>query len=162
MQFQANIAQVKQAEKPHNLMLAVVFLLNLLMTPAVIGLKLGMWGLLIPVISSCMVISYIYLRSRSSRDWFVDVHWKLSLSNSRWLLRGYAASAALVFLAWLIAQAAQQNSMKQIIWTALTFIAILPSIAGVMVTALSSASGVSLAGKRQVPDPFAAKFPPPV
>jgi len=161
MQFQANLAQIKQAEKPHNLMLGVVFLLNLLMTPAVIGLKLGMWGLLIPVISSSMVIGYIYLRSRTSRGWFVDAHWKLSLSNSRWLLRGYATSAALVFLAWLIAQAAQQNSMKQIIWTALTFIAILPSIAGVMVTALSSASGVSLAGKQEVPDPFAAKFPPP-
>jgi len=162
MQFQANVAQIKQAEKPHNLMLAVVFGLNLLMTPAVIGLNLGMWGLLVPVVSSCMVIGYIYLRSRSSRGWFVDVHWKLSLSNSRWLLRGYAVSAALVLLAWLVAQAAQQNSMKHIIWTALTFIAILPSIAGVLVTAISPASAASMAGQRQVPDPFAAKFPPPV
>jgi hypothetical protein len=37
-------------------------------------------------------------------------------------------------------------------WTALTRIAILPTLAGVMITAISEASAISLASKREVPD----------
>lgn len=161
MQFQVSDTEIRQAQLPHNIFISGLFGLNLLVAPAVIALKFGMVGLLIPLISTGAMIAYIYLRSRKTTLWFVDAHWRLAFSNSRWLLGGYAITAALIFLAWLVSLAASNPSMGHIIWTALTRIAILPTLAGVMVTAISEASAISLATKREVPDKLVAKFPPP-
>lgn len=161
MQYQASEAEVKQAQQPHNLFIAGLFGFNLLMAPAVIALGIGMAGLLIPLLSSAGLVGYLKLRSNKTTTWFVDMHWKLACRNSRWLLLGYAVSAALIFLAWLVSLNASSVSMGHIIWTALTRIAILPTLAAVMITAISEASAISLATKREVPDKLAAQFPPP-
>jgi hypothetical protein len=68
------------------------------------------------------------------------------------MMLGYAVTAALIFIAWLVSMTAHEASMKHIMWTALTRIAILPTLAGVMITAISEASAISLASKREVPD----------
>lgn len=161
MQFQVSDAEIKQAQFPHNLFISGLFGLNLLVAPAVIALKFGMTSLLIPLLSTGAMIIYIWLRSRKTASWFVDSHWRLACRNSRWLLGGYAITAGLIFIAWLVSLAAANPSMGHIVWTALTRIAILPTLAGVMVTAISEASAISLATKREVPDNLVAKFPPP-
>lgn len=155
-------AEVKQAQLPHNLMISGLFGFNLLMAPAVIALKTGMAGLLIPLLSTGALIGYIYWRSQKTTSPFVDMHWQLAFKNSRWLLLGYAITAALVLLGWLISLSAKDASMGHIIWTALTRIAILPTLAGVMVTAIMEAGAISQASRQHLPADQAANAPPPV
>ena len=161
MQFEISEAEIKHAQLPHNLLIAGLFALNLLMAPAVIALHAGMIGLLIPLSSTGALIAYIYLRSRKTTSWFIDAHWRLAFRNSRWLMLGYAVTAVLILIAWLVSLTAHEASMGHILWTALTRIAILPTLAGVMVTAIMEAGAISLATKREVPDNLAASFPPP-
>ena len=120
-----------------------------------------MLGLLIPLFSTSALIAFIYLRSRAITEWYCAAHWRLALSNSRWLLGAYAVSAVLMLLAWLVSQAAHEPSMKHILWTALTRIALLPTLVGVMITAILEAGAISLASKRELTDQLLAAFPPP-
>lgn len=152
MQAEVTDAEVKQAQFPHNLLIAGLFAFNLLMAPAVIVLNIGMAGLLIPLLSSGVLIAYLYLHSRKVTSEFVAAHWRLAFLHSRWLLLGYALTALLVLLAWFVSQAAHEASMKHILWTALTRIGVLPTLVGVMVTAIMEAGAISLATKRNLSD----------
>jgi hypothetical protein len=156
----ATAAEVKQAQFPHNLFVTGLFMFDLLMTPAVIGMKIGMIGLLIPLLCSGSLIAYIYLRSKKTTTWFVDMHWKLAFVRAQWLLTGYAISAALIFFAWLISISSSDHNMQHILWTALTRIALMPALILVLVTAVLEASSIPMAAKREVPDKLAANFPP--
>ena len=146
---------------PHNLFVSGLFLFDLLMAPAVIVLDIGMAGLLIPLLCSSALVAYIYLRSKTGTSWFVAAHWRLAYSRGIWLLMGYAVSAVLIFVAWLVSMGARDANMEHIMWTALTRIALMPSLILVMVTAVLEASAIPLATKREVPDKLAASFPPP-
>jgi hypothetical protein len=153
--------EVRLAQAPHNLLISGVFLFNVLAAPAVLALKIGMIGLLIPLLLSGALIAYIYLRSRKTTTWFVDVHWKLSFSRSKLLLLGYAITTALIFLAWLISISTKDHNMSHIILTALTRVALVPTVIMVLATAVMEFGSFAQAGKREVPDKMAAKFPPP-
>jgi formate hydrogenlyase subunit 4 len=157
----ATPAEVRLAQSPHNLFISAIFLFNLLMTPAVLALKIGMIGLLIPLLLSGALIAYIYLRSKKTTTWFVDMHWKISFSRSKLLMLGYAISATLIFLAWLISLSTKDHNMSHIILTALTRVALVPTVILVLVTAVLEFGSFAQAGKREVPDKLAAKFPPP-
>ncbi len=159
MQFEATETEIKQAKVPHNLFVSGLFLLDLLMTPAIIVLKTGMLGLLIPLICSCTLSGYIYLRSKKTSTWFIDAHWRLAFYHSKLLMLGYAVSALLIFLAWMISQVAHEESMKHIMWTALTRIALMPTLIAVMVTAVMGASAIGLANSHEVPDKILRAFP---
>jgi hypothetical protein len=159
---QASDLDINQAQTPHNLYIAGVLLLNLLMTPAVIALKLGMAGLLVPLLLTCTLIAYIFLRSRRPARWFVKMHWRLCFSRAKLLLLGYAISGALVLLAWLVSLTAQNASMAHIVWTALTRIAVVPALIFVLVTAVLEFSAIGQASNREIADKCAAKFPPPL
>lgn len=161
MKFEIGQAEVKGAQLPHNLLITGLFAFNLLMAPAVIALKLGMTGLLIPLCCTGVLIVVIYLRCKKSTIWFVDIHWRLAFLNSRWLMLGYAVTAVLIFMAWLVSLLASNPGMGHILWTALTRIAILPTLAGVMVTAISEAGAISLVTRAEVPDKLVARFPQP-
>ncbi len=161
MQFQISETEIKRAQIPHNLFVSGLFLFDLLMTPAVIVLNIGMIGLLIPLFCSGALLGYIYYRSRKVTTWFVDAHWRLSCRHGKWLLLGYAISATLILIAWLLTLTAHDPNMKHIMLTALTRIAVIPTLIAVMVTAVMEASAISLATKQEVPDGLAAKFPPP-
>jgi len=153
--------EVNQAKFTHNLFVTGLFLFDLMITPAVIVLKIGMIGLVIPLLCSGLLIAYIYLRSRKSTSWFVKMHCKLAYTRGLWLLTGYAISAMLVLVAWLISRTTQDQSMQHILWTALTRIALMPTLILVMVTAVLEAGAIGQASKREVPDKLAASFPPP-
>ena len=157
----ASDTDVKRAQFPHNLFVTGLFMFDLLMTPAVLALKIGMIGLLIPLLCSGSLIAYIYLRSKRTTTWFVDMHWKLAFVRAQWLLTGYAISAALIFFAWLISISSSDHNMQHILWTALTRIALMPTLILVLVTAVLEASSIPMAAKREVPDKLAANFPPP-
>ena len=159
MQFEATEAEIKQAKVPHNLFVSGLLLLDLLMSPAIIVMKSGMIGLLIPLSCSCALTGYIYWRSRLNKSWFVTVHWRYAFNYSKWLMLGYAVSAVLIFTAWMLSQIAQEESMKNIIWTALTRIALMPTLIAVMVTAVMGASAIGLANNREVPEKIVREFP---
>lgn len=155
-------AEINQAKFPHNLFVTGLFLFDLMMTPAVIVLKIGMVGLVIPLVCSVLLITYIYLRGQKNTSWFVQMHWKLAYTRGLWLLTGYAISAMLILIAWLISRITQDPSMQHILWTALTRIALMPTLILVMVTAVLEASAIGQVTKREIPDKLAASFPPPV
>jgi hypothetical protein len=113
------------------------------------------------LLCSLGLLAYIYLRSKKTTTWFVDVHWKLAVSRARLLLIGYALTAALIFIAWLISLASSDHNMRHIIWTALTRIALMPTLILVLATAVLEASAIPMVTKREVPDKLAASFPPP-
>ncbi len=156
----ATDAEARQAQLPHNLFISGLFLFDLLMTPAVIVLDVGMVGLLIPLCCSLALLGTIYLRSRKTTAWFVDAHWRLAFRHGRWLMLGYAVSASLILLAWLISLSAHEANMKHILFTALTRIALIPTLIAVMVTAVMEAGAFGLATRREVPDRIAGALPP--
>jgi len=160
MRIQATAAEIKQAQVPHNLFVSGLFLFDLLMTPTVIVLNFGMVGLLIPLCLSAALVAYIFMRSRKKTSWFVDAHWRLSFKHGPWLMLGYAISALLVILAWLISLTAHDANMGHILWTALTRVALMPTLIAVMVTAVMEGSAIGLASKCEVPDKIANMFPP--
>lgn len=144
-----NLSEVKRAQVPHNLFISGLFLFDLLMTPLIIGLELGMSGMLIPLFCSCVLIAFICLRSKKISNTFVAAHWQLACKHGRWLLMGYGVSALLIFLAWLISLSTRDAHMGHILWTALTRIALLPTLIMVMVTAVMEANAISLASKNE-------------
>ncbi len=162
MQY-ANVTkdEIRKAQFPHNLYISGVFAFNLLMTPAVLAMKIGMIGLLIPLLFSGLMIAYIYLRSKKTTVWFVDMHWKLAFARARLLLLGYAISGTLIFFAWLITLTMNDHNMRHILWTALTRVAVVPTVILVLVTAVLEFGSFAQAAKREVPDKLAASFPPP-
>lgn len=159
---QATPQDIREAQQPHNLYIAGVLIINLLMTPAIIALKIGMAGLLIPLLLTSALIVYIFVRGRRPSRWFVSMHWRLCFSRAKLLLMGYAISGTLVLLGWLVSLTAQSPSMGHIIWTALTRIAVIPALIFVLVTAVLEFSAIGQAGNREISDKCAAKFPPPL
>src|SRR5512144_738672 len=154
--------EIKKAQLPHNLFISGLFAFDLLMTPAILALKIGMIGLLIPLVLSGALIAYIYLRSKKTTNWFVDMHWKITFARGKLLMLGYAISGTLIFFAWLIDLSMQDARMGHIILTALTRVGLMPTVIMVLVTAVMEFGSYAQAGKGEVPDKLAAKFPPPV
>jgi membrane-associated HD superfamily phosphohydrolase len=158
----ASVTEVRQAQSPHNLFIIGLFTFDLLMTPAVIAMKIGMMGLFIPLVCSGTLMIYIYLRSRKvTGSWFVDTHWKLAFQRALLLLMGYGISAALILVAWLISLLSHDPNMQRILLTALTRIALMPTLILVLITSVMEFGAYSQAGKREMPDKIAAKYPPP-
>lgn len=145
----------------HELYLINVLFFHLLLTPASIALDIGYYGLLLPLLLSSMVISYIYLHGRRAEEWFVMVHWRLSFRRCQLLMIGYVLSLAIFFIGFLISLGIEEDSMQKIMMTVFTRIAIMPTLIMVMITAVIEASSISQAAKGEVPDKLLAKFPPP-
>lgn len=160
MIYSATPGERKSAQEPHNIFILGLFLFDLFMTPAVIGLKIGMIGLLIPLLCSGSLIAFLWLRSRRAATWFVAAHWRLAYMRGRLLLIGYAISAALIFIAWLVSGISKDPNMSHIMWTALTRIALMPTLIFVMITAILEFSATAQALKGEVPDKIAEAFPP--
>lgn len=161
MQYEVSKKEIVDAHVPHNLFVSSLFLIDLMMSPAVIVLKLGMPGLMFTLMCSLSVMGYIYLRSRKTTTWFVDAHWRLSWARARILLLGYGISATLIGLAWLVSLTAHEASMGHIMWTAMTRIALVPTLMFVLLTAIMEAGAIGVASKGEVPDKIIAAFPPP-
>jgi hypothetical protein len=161
MSARISIKEARLAQLPHNLFIAGLFLFDLLMTPAIIGLKIGMIGILIPLFFSCSLIAYIYLRSRRGVSEFVDAHWQLAYKRGKLLMLGYAISAALIFIAWLVSLAARDASMAHIMWVAMTRVALVPTLIFVMITAVLEFGAYAHASKGEMPGKVSDAGTPP-
>lgn len=143
--------EIKHAQVPHNLFIVAAMLFDLLMTPAAIAMKIGMYGLLVPLLLSGSAIAYIYFRARTTRAPFVAAHWKLAFKRCQLLMIGYAVSGLLILLASLLGMASSDPNMKHIMLIALTRIAIVPSLIAVMVTLVMEAGSLGQAGRGEAP-----------
>lgn len=161
MNFNPSPEARRLAQSPHNVFIVGLFAFDLFMTPAVLGMQLGMISLLIPLLCSGTLMAYINWRSKQDTVWFVQMHWRLAWTRCRILIIGYAVSATLIFLAWLLSQISNDPRMADIIWTALTRIALMPTLVIVLVTSVMAFSAFSMAQKGELPDKLVAKFPPP-
>jgi len=161
MNFEISEEEKKLAKLPHTLFVLNVLLFNLMMTPAAIVMDVGMYGFLIPLICSLSVISYIYIRSRKQTKWFVDMHWRLAFRRCQFLMMGYTITALLVSLGWLISLSASDAKMAEIMFTAITRVAVVPTLLAVMVTVVLEAGGHHLINSGTVPDWLVEKFPMP-
>lgn len=161
MNFNPSPEARRLAQSPHNLFIVGLFAFDLFMTPAVLGLKLGMISLLIPLLCSGALMAYIHWRSKQDTVWFVQMHWRLAWTRCRILIMGYAVSAALILIAWLLSQISRDPHMASIVWTALTRIALMPTLIIVLVTSVMAFSAFSMAQKGELPDKLVAKFPTP-
>ncbi|MDX8407261.1 MAG: hypothetical protein R8L58_02630, partial [Mariprofundaceae bacterium] len=106
------------------------------------------------------VIFAIYLRSKKTTVWFVDMHWRLSFKRCQWLMGGYGITACLMLAGWLISLAAADARMADIMFTAISRIAVLPTLLAVMVSVVFEAGGLQLVNKGEVPDKLVAQHPP--
>jgi hypothetical protein len=160
MQLEVTETEIRQAKLPHNVFISGLFVLDLLMTPGIIVLNTGMAGLLIPLSCSLALIGYIFMRARETSPWFPAAHWRLAFLHAKWLMIGYAASALLILLAWLLSQGALEARMQHILWTSLTRVALMPTLIAVMVTAVMEASAIGMANKGEIPTKIVKTFPP--
>lgn len=151
----------KRAKSAHELYLINMLFFHLLLTPASIALDIGYYGLLLPLLFSSMVITYIYLKGRRLEDWFVMVHWRLSFRRCRLLMIGYALSLAIFLVGFLITLGIEKESMQNIMMTVFTRIAIMPTLILVMITAVIEASAISQAVNGEVPEKLVRLYPPP-
>ena len=151
----------KKAKSAHELYLINILFFHLLLTPASIALDIGYYGLLLPLLFSSMVISYIYLQGKRLDDWFIMVHWKLSFRRCRLLMIGYALSLAIFAVGFLISLGIEKESMQHIMLTVFTRIAIMPTLIMVMITAVIEAGSINQAVNGEVLDKLVRDFPPP-
>lgn len=163
MYLSVDDAQRQAAKNPHELFILNLIGFHLLLAPAAIALKIGAWALLLPVLLSSCVMSFIWWRARRAErmdPWFVMVHWKLALHRCRWLLIGYGITGTILLLALLLS-AGMQGHMKEIMFTALTRIGVMPTVILVFVSFVMESNGLFQAARGEVPDGMAGRYPPP-
>jgi glucan phosphoethanolaminetransferase (alkaline phosphatase superfamily) len=163
MQFQVADAERNRAKNPHELFIINLIAFHLLLAPAAIALGIGSWGLLLPVAFSGAVMGYIYVRTqRATRSdpWFVMAHWQIALRRCRLLLIGYAVSGGILLLAWLLGLSMNDN-MRDIMFTALTRIGVMPTIILVFVAFVLESNALFQAARGEVPDAVVGRHPAP-
>lgn len=161
MNFEISEEESRLARVSHTIFVLNVLFFNLLMTPAAIVLNIGMYGFLIPLLCSLSVISFIYIRSNRQTKWFVDMHWRLSFRRCLFLMTGYGVTALLVAIAWLISLSASDAKMAEIMFTAISRVAVVPTLLAVMVTVVLEAGGHHLINSGTVPEWLIRKYPMP-
>ena len=161
MKFSPTDAEKKRARWAHDIFVLNILFFHLLLTPATIVMGVGQIGLLLPLTLSGLVIAFIYYRSRKDPSWFVEAHWRLSFNRCKLLMMGYAGSLLVFGIGWLLTLGMDQESMRNIMFTVFTRIAIMPTLILAMVSTVLEASATSLVSKGEVPDKLVKAFPPP-
>lgn len=161
MKFSPTDAEKKRARWAHDLFVLNILFFHLLLTPATIVMGVGHIGLLLPLALSASVIAFIFYRSRKDPSWFVEAHWRLAFNRTKLLMMGYAGSLLVFGIGWLITLGVEQESMRQIMFTVFTRIAIMPTLIMAMISVVLEASATGLVSKGEVPDKIVQAFPPP-
>ncbi len=142
----------KQASRPHELFMVNMLLFHLLALPAAIALDIGLYGALIPLGLSSLVMLATLLRSRATGlDPFVSAHWRFALSRYRLLLIAYAVSAALMGVGALVASGSADPNKGQIVLLVFARIAVMPTLVMVFVLAALESSAIKMAGSGEWP-----------
>ncbi|NEV63321.1 hypothetical protein [Thiorhodococcus minor] len=135
-----------------------------------------------PLLLSLLVIGLTWLRASrpGQRPWFVAAHWRLSAARYRLLLAAYVLSGALLSLGWLggaseaeiaaqvrdlspAMQEMQRHKLEsqhlgEAVWAR---IGVVPLLIAVMVSIMLESGAIYQAGRGEIPDALARRFPPP-
>lgn len=163
MYFEVEERERNRAKNPHELFMLNLIAFHLLLAPAAIALGIGEWGLLLPVFFSLLVMALIYVlakRAESHSPWFVMAHWKAALRRCRLLLIGYGISGIVLLLAWLLSLG-MQPSMREIMFTALTRVAVMPTVILVFVSFVLESNALFQAARGEISDGIVARYPAP-
>ncbi len=139
-------------------------LFHLLLAPVAIVLDIGALGFMIPLIASLSVIAFTFVRSHQTEQgapWFIAAHWKLAMRRYRILLTVYLISSAIVGVGLLVGMRAEDSNMAGIMLTVFSRIAAAPLLIGVILCFVLESGSIYQAGRGEVPDAMANRFPPP-
>jgi len=161
MQLDTSEPHRRGAKLPHNIFMLNLAVFHLLMTPAAIALKIGRFGLLLPLLLSLttMLASYIYCH-RMDRDQrlFEYLHWRLALQRYKYLLIAYGVTAVLLLVGGLLALASADSHMRDILQTVFLRIGIMPVLLVVMVNFYLESNAINLASQGSIPDALIKKY----
>ncbi len=134
--------EIKDAKRPHELFVLNLIFFHLLAVPAALALDFGYWGLLLPPVTSALLL--LYFRKRigqlSDDQAWIRGHWVLGVRRFRWLYLGYLIVSLLLALVWLFVD---PGSIE---FVALTRVAIMPAVILVLVTFVLSTAAIGRAG----------------
>jgi hypothetical protein len=164
MLFEINRESKIKAKQPHELFMVNLAVFHLLLAPISFMVIGDITSLLVPLIFSCAVIVYIYLRSKKaerSGSWYEMVHGKLAFRRGTLLLMAYAATAVIIAGGWLLGMSSDEVAMQNILLTISTRIGLMPTFIMVVITFVMEANAVHQAGIGEVPESFLNKYPAP-
>jgi hypothetical protein len=121
-------------------------------------------GVMVPLLISLAIVTYSFSRARQAATedhWFVASHWRLATTRYRFLLIAYVVGAALIGLGWLLSLAQKNPGMQELMFVALQRVAIAPILIALMVLIMLESGALYQAGRGEVPDGLAKRFPPP-
>ncbi len=163
MQFEIPESDRKRAKTPHELFVINLFAFHLLLAPAAIALDIGRFALLVPLFLSSLVITFIYLRGRAlkaSAPWFVAAHWGFAFRRCLLLMGGYAGSAGVFALAWLLTSGSDSHT-QGLLLTVFTRIAVMPTFILILITFFLESGAINQAVRGELPDAMVQRMPPP-
>lgn len=156
--------QVKAARSAHELFMVNLGAL-LLLGPLSIFLGIGRLGIVIPMLVSVFFMLFTLRRSRrlraESARWFVAMHWYIALRNYRGLFIGFAITLVFLLISWGLEQSLDPHSPSHFVAVALTRIGVMPTLIMIFASFVIGNGGLNQVLRHEVPDKFAAAFPPP-
>lgn len=161
MLFEIDEATSKRAKTPHELSMLNLVAFHLLAAPASIVLNIGLSGFLVPLALSLTFIAFLWyqaLRGKRTAPWFVQVHWRLAANRTKILMVGYLITASILGFAFLVTAGSSKSGIMMV---ALSRVAAVPVLITVMVCFVLESSSIYQAGRGEVPDGLAKRFPPP-
>lgn len=162
MAFDVEASQIRAAKAAHELFMVNLGAL-LLIGPMTIFLGIGRFALLIPLLFSAAFTLYTYSRVSRAGSWFAEMHWRLALRNYRWLYIGFAITAVLLLLSWLVESSTgtDSHSPSQFLAMALVRIGVMPTIIMVFACFVIENGALNQVLRHEVPERLLKAFPPP-
>jgi hypothetical protein len=159
MAFEVEPSEVRSAKAAHELFMVNLGAL-LLLGPMAIFLGVGRFALLIPLLFSAVFTLYTYTRISRAVSWFAEMHWRLALHNYRWLYIGFAVTALLLLVSWLVESSASPDSPSQFLAVALVRIGVMPSIIMVFASFVIENGALNQVLRHEVPERLLQAYPP--
>ncbi len=154
----------KKARNPHELFMFNLAVFHLMLAPVSFFMVGGIKGLLIPLVVSCSVITFIYLRgnrAEKSDPWFEMIHWKLAFRRARLLLIAYAVSISIISAVAFISMGVDKQTMKDIVFTIGSRIGVMPTFIMVVVVFVLESGSIHQAGKGEIQEAMLQRYPAP-
>jgi hypothetical protein len=164
----------RKAKSPHELAMVNLLLINLLMLIALLAgsfLQEGspladyrLVGVLVPLVISLSIVAYTFARAKTAsrgEPWFIAAHWRIATGRYRILLIAYLVGAALLGGGRLLSHVQSDPRMAELMFIALERVAVAPILIVLMVLIMLESGSLYQAGRGEVPDGLAKRFPPP-
>ena len=180
----------RRAKSPHELAMVNLLLCNLLAAIALLAGSMAQpdsmlarykWlAVALPLLLSLLVMLFTWVLARRLEPWFVAAHWRMAARRWRLLLVAYVVSAAVVSIGGLgltdqaavearlhdLPTAMQQMERRKLasqdmgsaVWAR---IGVVPLLLTVMALVMLESGALYQAGRGELPDDMAARFPAP-